>query len=118
MSRGFEDRQAGLEKNHYKRRLLKYFGKHLRGTATVKGLSYLVIGERRRLKGGKPHRVELAFIIHVHTDVPIPSALQGDTILKRGNRFTFVQAANSVKTNSFTTAFTAHYTGNDPPTIP
>jgi hypothetical protein len=118
MSRGFEDRQADLEKHRYKARLLTHFRKRLRGTATVKGLSYLVIGERRRLKGRQPHRVELAFIIYVHTDVPIPGALQGDTILKRGNRFTFVQAANSVKTNSFTTAFTAQYTGRDPPTLP
>ncbi len=120
MARGFEDRQAELETPDvcYEERLREHFSENLKGTAKVKKLSYLVMGERCTLKRRKLDRVELAFLIQVDTDAAIPTALQGRTKTKLGDRFTLVQVANSVKTKSHTTTFIGTYTGRDPPTMP
>jgi hypothetical protein len=117
--KSLQERQTQTDESKgYFERLERYF-RGLWPGAEITRVSAVLLGQRYGTRPGEPE-LELVFSITIHSKFAIPHALAGKSVGKPGqpDRFTFVQLANSVHTNSFSTALAGNYTGSDPPTEP
>jgi hypothetical protein len=109
-----EERQEETDRRgNYGDRLERYFRKHWKAYGVI-DVSVIVLGQR----GGGEKPVEIVYSISVHSRFAIPHAGEGHSLKHGKNRFTFVQLANSVFTDSYNSLAAGRYTGSDPPTSP
>ncbi len=113
------ERQTLTDEGGHGEYLQSYF-RQLFEAYGVTYVSVVVVGQRYPPPpDGKDSWVEIVYAVSVDSKLAIPHALEGKSrIGLTGNRFSYAQLANSVYTHSYSTAFTAMYTGSDPPTEP